>query len=142
MTKDCLVSVKGLQYTTEATEGDQRVETLNRAKYYKRNGKHYVTYEEVMDDTTQTIQSMLKFDEHTLEVMRKGAYGVHLNFIEGEKNYTNYTTPFGALMVGIETEAVSLRETEQELFVNIHYDMEMNYEPLAKCEIEISVKAL
>ena len=72
MNKDVLISIKGLQYTVseEEVEEDKRVETLTRGQYYKRAGKHYVTFEESLDGD-KPVKSMVKFDKDSFEITRK-----------------------------------------------------------------------
>lgn len=140
MTKAVLVTVKGLQYSLEGEEGDdQRIETITRGNYYLKNGKHYVTYEESPDGSAN-IKTMLKFDESFFELTRKGQYSVHMLFEEGKKNYTDYRTPFGNFVVGIDTSSIEITEKEKEIDLHIDYDMEMNYEHLAKCNIDVCIQ--
>lgn len=140
MTKDVLVTVKGLQYSLDGEGGDdQRIETITRGNYYLKNGKHYVTYEESPDGSVN-IKTMLKFDESFFELTRKGQYSVHMLFEEGKKNYTDYRTPFGNFVVGIDTSSIEIKEKEKEILLHIDYDMDMNYEHLAKCNIDVCIQ--
>ena len=140
MTKDVLVTVKGLQYSLDGEGGDdQRIETITRGNYYLKNGKHYVTYEESPDGSVN-IKTMLKFDESFFELTRKGQYSVHMLFEEGKKNYTDYRTPFGNFVVGIDTSLIDIKEKEKEILLHIDYDMDMNYEHLAKCNIDVCIQ--
>ncbi len=141
MTKDVLIAIKGLQYASDDDNKDQRVETLTRGSYYLKNGKHYVAYEE-SPDGEETVKSLLKFDDTFFEVSRKGTYSVHMLFEEGKKNYTDYRTPFGNFIIGLDTESVVIEETENKMNIRISYDMEMNYEHLAKCNIEVLIKSI
>lgn len=142
MTKDVLVSIKGLQYSTNIEEDeDQRVETLNRAQYALRNGHDFIVYDECLDTQT-VVKNVIKFCEGVVEVTRRGPYNVHMLFEEGKKNFTNYNTPYGEIVIGIETEKITIDRKDEEICVNICYDMEMNYEFVAKSEIEIHVSSI
>ena len=44
MTKDVLLSIKGLQFEAENEAAD--LETITAAQYYKKNDSHYIIYEE------------------------------------------------------------------------------------------------
>ena len=140
MKREVIVSIKGLQYALAEGE-DQRVETINRGTFYTRNNKNYVVYEETMSEDA-IVKSMLKFDDNYLELSRKGPYSLHMTFEEGKKNYTSYKTPYGELMIGIDTTAVRCEENEDEINMAVEYDMEVNYEHLAKCRIDMSVKSI
>lgn len=140
MNKDVLISIKGLQYTVseEVKEEDKRVETINRGQYYKRSGKHYVTFEETLDGA-QPVKSIVKFDKDSFEITRKGPYNVRLGFEAGKKSYTDYHTPFGDFLLGIDTLAISYEESDKEIYMAIEYDMEFNSEHLAHCVIDVKV---
>jgi len=140
MTKDVLITIKGLQYAVEDSD-DQRVETITRGTFYNRNNKNYVTYEE-SPDGEDTVKSMVKFDETFFELTRKGKFSMHMLFEEGKKNYTDYSTPFGNLVIGIDTDTITVDEKENEIDVVILYDMEMNYEHVAKCRIDVKIQAV
>lgn len=47
MTKDVIVTISGLQFAQE-TETEP-VEIVTAGSYYKKNGKHYIIYDEVME---------------------------------------------------------------------------------------------
>lgn len=47
MTKEVLISLKGLQSSMES--GEELVEVIVAGEYYFRNNKHYLLYEEVME---------------------------------------------------------------------------------------------
>ena len=140
MKRDVLVTIKGLQYAF--SEGDdQRVETINRGTFYTRNNKNYVVYEETMSEN-EIVKSVLKFDERQFELNKKGSYSVHMTFEEGKKNYTAYKTPYGDVMIGIDTTAVMCKRAADEINMAIEYDMEVNYEHLAKCRIDMNVRSI
>ena len=140
MNKDVLISIKGLQYTVseEEVEEDKRVETLTRGQYYKRAGKHYVTFEESLDGD-KPVKSMVKFDKDSFEITRKGPYNVRLGFEAGKKSYTDYHTPFGDFLLGIDTLEIRYVESDSEILMAIEYEMEFNSEHLGKCIIDVKV---
>lgn len=140
MKRDVLVSIKGLQYAL-AEGDDQRVETINRGTFYTRNNKNYVVYEETMSEDA-IVKSRLKFDEKGLELSRKGPFALHMTFEEGKKNYTAYKTPYGDIMIGIDTTAVRCSQTGDEINMAVEYDMEVNYEHMARCRIDMNVKSI
>ena len=48
MTKDVLLSLRGLQFDAVSMDGD-KIETILPAEYYKRNDSHYVIYDEAVE---------------------------------------------------------------------------------------------
>ncbi len=49
MTKDVLLSISGLQFAAKEEEDVEPVEVITAGGYYKKNGKHYIMYDEVME---------------------------------------------------------------------------------------------
>lgn len=139
MTKEVLLAIKGLQFDGNSQED---LLTVLPAEYYERNGKHYVIYEETSEDSSQVTRSILKFRENELSVMRKGEVSVNLLFEKGKRNLASYYTPFGELMVGIYTGSMELTEKENELSLQVEYDLEMNYQHLAECRMSIELRPL
>lgn len=136
MTKDVLVSVSSFQTAQNETE---RMEVINKGNYYKKNDFHYIVYEEMMEGFDRPIKSRMKFKEGELTVTKKGFLNVNMIFEENKKNSCCYATPYGDMMLGIDTTQVELIEEEDRIFVNAFYSLEANYEHLADCEIHMEI---
>ena len=54
MTKDVLISISGLQFA--GGENSEPVEVITSGSYYKKNGRHYILYDEVAEDTAGTTK--------------------------------------------------------------------------------------
>ena len=140
MTKDVLIAVRGLQ--TDGMEDPESIEVIQRGQYYEKNGAHYLLYEEPVEGTQDVIKNRIKFKEKEVQVAKKGAVNTTLTFKEKEKNQTNYMTPFGNLVVGIDTQEVNLKMEENTIDIHVNYSLDINYEFLADCKISIAVTAL
>lgn len=140
MTKEVLVSIKGMQFDGES--GDT-IETMNFAQYYLKNDGHYIIYDEMAEGESQVTKNILKFKGKTFEMTKRGLVNVHMVFEEGQKNMTNYSTPFGDILMGMDTSKVEISETEEgsKLKITVEYVLEVNYEFLADCTIEIDISA-
>lgn len=75
-----------------------------------------------------------------MEVTKKGLMNVHMVFEQNKKNMTNYCTPFGNILIGIDTGKVMIMEEPDKIKIAVDYVLEANYEHLADCKIEICVK--
>lgn len=138
MTKEILLSLKGLQM--ENTEDGQELETITPAEYYQRGGNHYVLYEEVMEGFSDITKNMIKFRDSAMEVTKKGLVNVHMVFEEKRKNMTSYATPYGNVLIGIDTESIQVQEQENRITVEVEYALEANYQHLADCRIEMDIR--
>lgn len=138
MTQEVLLTLKGLQFDQREEDSD-KIETVLVGDYYKRNGNHYVIYEEIMEGFAQVTKNRLKFGEHMLELSRSGLVNVHMVFQENKKNLTNYNTPFGQILVGIDTKKIQIEEGQDMIVVDVDYSLDINYEFLSDCHITVNI---
>lgn len=139
MTKDVLLFIKGLQFESGNDAGD--LETVTAAEYYKKNNHHYVIYEEAMEGFRDTTKNIIKWNGEALDLTKRGLINVHMIFEEKKKNVTDYKTPFGSILIGIDTRQISVEEADEQIRVNVDYALEINYEHLADCQITMDVRA-
>ena len=134
MTTDVLITIKGLQM---AMDDSDSLEIMTNGKYYKKNGKHYVLYEEVVED--QKVSNMIKIYDETVEITKKGLASVQMFFETGKKNTSIYSTPFGQIEIGIYAEQIRVNESENKLELNMQYDLEMNSEHVSDSQVSVTV---
>ena len=139
MTKEVLVSISGLQFAEEMNQ--EPVEVITSADYYKKNGKHYIIYDEVMEGFTETTKNIIKIDDRCMDITKRGVTNVHMMFEKEKKNLTYYYTPYGSLLIGITAARVDVEETEQDIHVSVDYELEVNYEHMADCKITMNIKS-
>ena len=139
MTKDVLISIKGLQHQPQMD--GEKIEVITGGSYYKKRDKHYLLYEEVGEGAGDVTKNLVKFDEKTFTLTKSGGANVNMVFEENKRNITNYITPFGSLVIGIDASNVDIKESEEEINIRINYALDINYEHFADCEINMDVKA-
>lgn len=115
MTKDVLISISGLQFA--GGENSEPVEVITSGSYYKKNGRHYILYDEVAEDTAGTTKNIIKLGDEVLDITKRGETNVHMMFEKDKKNVTYYYTPYGNLLIGIDATKVQVEETEHNLSV-------------------------
>lgn len=140
MTKDVWISIKGLQF--EGAADAESIEVIQKGQFYKKNGAYYLMYEEPVEGSTKVIKNVIKFRENEVQVSKKGAINACLNFVEEKKNLSNYSTPYGNLMVGIDTQNIEIDEKKDSLTLNIFYALDVNYEFLADCKISVEARSI
>lgn len=139
MTKDVLVTISGLQYAADSE--NEPLEVITSGDYYKKNGKHYVIYDEVMEGFEGTTRNIIKLNDEFLDITKKGVNNVHMMFEKNRKNISYYYTPYGSLLIGIDARAVEVSETEHDINVKVDYALEVNYEHMADCSITMNIKS-
>lgn len=146
MTKDVLVSISGehidiMGGPVQAYEpGDDAIEVVTPANYYCRNGKHYIIYDEVVEGMSGTIKNKIKITGTDLvEIMRSGLSSSHMVFEKNKKNLTYYRTPFGQMLVGVNTRNMQVDVDEDKINVQVDYELDVNHEPMADCKIKMNI---
>lgn len=140
MTKEVLLTLQGLQFDQREEDAD-KIEMVTVGDYFKKNDRHYVVYEEVTEGFEQPTKNRLKFSDHMVELTRNGLVNVHMVFQENKKNMSNYNTPFGQILVGIDTKRISIEEKEDNIVVDVDYALDINYEFLSDCHIKIDIRS-
>lgn len=140
MTRDVLVTISGLQVMQQES-GMEPVDLITAGDYYKKNGKHYVIYDEVMEGVEGVTKNIIKIHEDCVDITKKGFTNVHMVFEKDKQNMTCYQTPFGSLMVGINAKSIKLQEKENDISLDLEYSLEVNYEHLADCTIKMAIQS-
>lgn len=138
MTKDVLVSIKGLQ-NMGAEQEPEEVEVVAKGDYYLKNGHHFIYFDEVMEGVSEPVKNSIKITEKGVEVKKKGPASVQMIFEENKKNFTYYRTPFGELEMAFAATNIDVSQSEEKLNLCIDYALEINGEHVADCEIAVDV---
>ncbi len=139
MTRGVLISISGSQCTNGEPE---EIEMMVTGDYYEKNGKRYVVYEEIMEGGTGVIKNIIKIMPDSLSIIKSGEISTHMVFEKNKKNLTCYLTPYGQMMIGLNTGDIRLLEEEGLLKVDVDYSLDINYEHVSDCNISVSVKPL
>lgn len=139
MTKDVMISIRGLQFMENHQEDD--IETVQQGEYFFRNGSHFLIFDEYMEGFREPVKNVLRFRENELTLTKRGLLHVQMIFAAGKKNLSSYRTPYGTIMIGLDTDRVACRVTEQELKLEVDYVLEADYRYVADCHITVAAKA-
>ena len=138
MDKDVWVSVEGLQF--QGADGSEKIEIMTPGSYYKKKDHHYVTYDEVLEGNDEVTKNIVRFDRDMLTISKSGFTNVEMVFEKNKRNMTNYVTPYGSLLVGIDTDRIDIKESDDVININIDYALDINYEHLADCTIKMEIR--
>ena len=106
MTKDIMLRISGVQFP-DGEENSEEMEVITSGSYFEKDGRHYIKYDEVQEDSNEVIRNLLKIENGSLELTRRGMTNVHMVF---EKDIID---------------------------VQVKYALEINSEYIADCSISI-----
>ena len=141
MTKEVLVTIQGLQFDAESQNDEEmdKIESIYPGEYYFRSGSHYILYDELVEGEAAPIKNVIKLRDREFTITKKGIINTQMVFTEGKKNMTSYVTPFGNIMIALDTEKIAVEETEEKITIHIDYGLEANYQYIADCHITVTV---
>ena len=141
MTKDVLITFSSIQSDIAGAETD-KTESVIQGLYYKKNEKHYLLYDEVMEGFREPVKTKVIFEENALEIIRSGPVNVHMFFEKNKTILSNYNTPYGNIPLGINTKKISVSDDNEKIAVSVEYSLESENEPLSNCNITFKIQSL
>ena len=121
--KKVLISIKGLPVFADENDA---FELMTDGEYSKENGKSTFSY---IDSTFMGQDGMLTtFDvENDRVVLRRGdGENGDMIFSENQKHHFLYDTPFGSIMLGIDTHSIKNNMNENGGNLEIRYGIEVD----------------
>lgn len=86
MTKDVLVTVKGLQSMEDGSPPEE-VEMVAKGEYYYKNGHHYIFYNETIEGFTEQNRNSIKISENQRGSKEKRTYQYADDFRGAKEKY-------------------------------------------------------
>ena len=139
MEKEVLITISGVQDEYEGPPITQMVS----GEYYLKNGRHYLLYNEVVEDMNGILgnnKCTMKISPEQVEITKKGDGNLYMNFMKGKKTLTSYNSPFGNIITGFYTHRIDIFEKEESMETVLYYELEMNGAYISECEIRVQVK--
>ena len=137
MTKDVLVTVRGLQMTPD---GDDTIEVTTTGKYYEKDGKRYLFYDEIGDDTNLIVKNSIQITEEHVSVSKKGLINAQMNFEMENKLVSVSETTYGQMEMGIYSTGICLDERDDFLELKLEYLLEINNQHVSDSEILLQIR--
>lgn len=120
MTRDVYVSITGI----DGSAKEDNIETIHCGQFYRKNDKVYIKYEETVEGTGDKINTMIKVGSEEIEITNRGAVNSHMVFLQGKRITNSYESPYGILNMGVDTEYMSVQETESTYDIELKYNIE------------------
>ncbi len=115
--------------------GDQKEKQSLKASgnFYLKDGSAHLIYEE-----ENSLKTHIRISDELVHIHRFGELSGDLWFVEGEQRDTRYETPYGRMMLTVETE--KLRWDLRQMKLYLRYRLLAEEELISKNEITINIK--
>lgn len=124
MTKEVSVTIEGIQLGTE----EEPIISTASGTYHLHNDKHYIQYNETVEDGEGMIKSIIKISRTQIEMTKKGAITSQMTFDLCEMTEAIYQTPFGSLFFEVKTSKIQVEELPGRIEVGLEYSLSSNGE--------------
>ena len=141
MSRKASIKVSGL-HTSDAYDEDENIEVISIGTYSKRNGTHFIKYDEQAANPEEINHNLIKIAPQQIEIITRGAGMTHMVFRIGEKVTSFYSTPFGGMNISVDTYDMNLTEEDNIIAVDISYGLEVNLDYVAECKVHIEIEML
>ena len=85
------------------------------------------------------VHNVVKISGDSMEITKNGQIASKLQFDKKKKHMNCYVTPFGEMMVGVDTRAIHIQEEEHSLKIEVEYALELNYEHTSDCVLSMDI---
>lgn len=141
MTKEVTIKIKGIQLGME----EEFLTLTAPGIYHLTNGKHYIQYDEKLEDNPAVLRNTLKISSSSVLLIRKaGQQNQHsrMLFELNETTQTTYPTPYGNLPLDIKTKSIRLAEASDNIEVILEYSLYSDDSPLSDNVLSILIEAV
>lgn len=136
---NCIISIFGSQTTSEDEDPDS-LELVTDGSYVTSGNAATFRYEESeltgLEGTTTTFEVA----PDKVVMTRQGTVNAQMVFQEGKKHYFAYETPFGAMMMGVDTHSVRSRLSDAGGDLEIRYAIDMNNNLVSRNTFHINIR--
>lgn len=138
MQKNVVISVKGIQ-KYEDMESDT-VELVTEGLLQREKGVYILTYLESEITGLNGTQTTITVENGQVTLVRAGQYNSQMVFQEGRRHLSMYNTPYGALMIGVNTRHLLVELTDEGGEIEVDYSIEVEHNMAGRNVFQINIK--
>ncbi|MBQ3563968.1 MAG: DUF1934 domain-containing protein [Clostridia bacterium] len=123
------------------TDGDKsNIELTTTGNYSRVNGRWVLLYDEMSEDKTAVIKTMIKVDDKSVTITRNGEGSSKLIMTEGERNMCHYRTQFGDILLGVYCNEVNNELSDSGGKISMSYTLDVNASVLSENKVTIKIR--
>ena len=138
MTKDVKIIVLGRHDNGDGDAGTIR--TTSVGQYFEKGDSRYLIYEEEMEGFEKPVHNRIKYRPGYVELVKSGLVSSRMVFEQGKTIMTNYNSPYGEILMGVNTQSIFVTWSEDRIRIEVNYSLEVDGQEMSKSKITIKVK--
>ena len=139
MEKNVILSIRGQQTADNAEPEVIELVTEGTMTDHK-DGKYTVRYQESELTGLDGTQTTIQVDGASVSILREGQVNSQMVFEEGRRHLTMYSTPYGALTMGVNTRKMKVDLDETGGSIEIDYALEIDHAVAGENLFQIRVR--
>ena len=120
-TRDIKIKVTGVQSVAGADDEPEILELETRGTYSEKNGNRYIKYDEFIEDVEEPVKNLLRFDEHALQLTKRGSVNTVMLFDREKNSSVHYVTT-----------------VEKGSLIDIRYCIDFNNDYITDCSLNVT----
>ncbi len=138
MEKDVIISIKGVQ--RYENEDPDTLELVTAGRLEREGNSYTLSYQESELTGLEGTLTTLQVEPERVTLMRVGEYNSQMVFQEGRRHMSMYSTPYGAMAIGVNTRRLMAALTDQGGDIEIDYAIEIDHSVAGRNSFQISVR--
>ena len=138
MTKQVQVRIEGRQLQDK----DQPIVTDTIGVYNATNGKHYIRYDEKLQESNAISKNMIKITADKVLLTKKLSQTQEMEFNLNKVTRAAVHTPYGNLMLEVKTDTIRLTEETDSIEVFMEYSLSSEGDFLSDNSITITITSV
>ena len=138
MEKDVIISIKGVQ--RYENEDPDTLELVTAGRLEREGNSYTLSYQESELTGLEGTLTTLQVEPERVTLMRVGEFNSQMVFQEGRRHMSMYSTPYGAMAIGVNTRRLLAALTDQGGDIEIDYAIEIDHSVAGRNSFQISVR--
>jgi len=138
--KKVMISIKGSPAQTESD--DDAFELMTDGEYMREGGFSTFSYFESALTGLEGIQTTFDVEPDRVILRRGGELSGDMIFSEQQKHHFLYETPFGSILMGIDTHSIKKNMGDDGGSLEIRYDIEVDNVSVSRNLFQINIRTL
>jgi len=136
--KKVMISIKGTPVPTE--NEDESFELMTDGEYSREDGVSTFSYFESELTGLDGLLTTFNVEPDRVILRRGGGLSGDMIFSESQKHHFLYETPFGSILMGIDTHSIKKNMRDDGGSLEIRYDIEVDNISVSKNLFQIDIR--